>query len=155
MEEMFTTLRQGTGEPLARALLTSPEMIGWAARRTRNGAFRCTSSDGVPLLVGHLLDDRVPRVAGVVDDDVEAAEAVHRGLREPLGEARRGDVAGNRHRSPAGRLDRGHRLLGRLLVEVVDHDGGSVRRELDRDLSPDAASGTGDDGDLAVQLAHV
>lgn len=40
---MLTTLRQGTGAPLALASLTSPEMIGWAARRIRNGAFRWTS----------------------------------------------------------------------------------------------------------------
>ncbi len=52
-------------------------------------------------------------------------------------------------------LDRGHCLLGGLFVEVVDHDGGAVGGELDRDLGADTAAGAGDDGDLAVQFAHV
>ena len=33
---------------------------------------------GIPLLVGHLLEARLPRDADVVDENVEATESVHR-----------------------------------------------------------------------------
>ncbi len=38
-------------------------------RRGQMNIYHC-----VPLLVGHVLNDRIPSVAGVVDDDVDAAE---------------------------------------------------------------------------------
>ena len=40
---MLTTLRHGTGVPGRLASLTAAEITGWAARRIRNGALRCTS----------------------------------------------------------------------------------------------------------------
>ena len=41
------------------------------------------------LLVGRLLNDAVPAVAGVVDDDVERAESIERGRDECVGKRRR------------------------------------------------------------------
>src|SRR5690606_2537599 len=111
--------------------------------------------DGVPLLVGHLLHDRVPRVAGVVDDDVQSAELLDRGVDEPLGEAVLGDTADTRDGLATGFGDGGNGLLGRSLVQVVDHDRGAVTGQLAGDLGTDAAPGSADDGDLAVQLPHV
>src|SRR3546814_9001876 len=44
--------------------------------------------DRLPLLVAHLLDHVVPGVAGVVDDDVEAAQLLDRRVDEALGKTR-------------------------------------------------------------------
>jgi hypothetical protein len=96
--------------------------------------------DGVPLLVAHLLDDIVPGVAGVVDDDVEPAELFRRDVHDALAEVlgRHVAVAGDR---PATQpLDQRDRLLRRPLVEVVHHHRGAVAREPQRDFSPNASA---------------
>jgi hypothetical protein len=111
--------------------------------------------DGVPLLVAHLLDDRVPGVAGVVDHDMAAAEGVDRGLDDAVAEVGLGDVAGAGHRLAAHLLDLGDGLLGRRLVDVVDHDLGAVAHQAQRDLLADAAARAGDDRHLAIHLTHV
>lgn len=54
---------------------------------TSTATARSRPASAIPLLVGHLLDDGVPGVADVVDDDVPPAEGPHRGLHEPLREA--------------------------------------------------------------------
>ena len=69
----------------------------------------------VPLVVGHLLDHAVPGVAGVVDEDVAAAEAVDRGLDDALAEVGRGDVAVARCRARTQRFDQRQRLLAPAL----------------------------------------
>ena len=83
---MFTTLRN-TSRPSAASAFAKRRIGSAAARRMRNGAVTCTSMHRLELLVGHLLDDAVPGVAGVVDDDVEAAEAVERGRTNRSGNA--------------------------------------------------------------------
>ena len=111
--------------------------------------------DGVPLLVGHLLDDRVPGVAGIVHHDMAAAEGVDRGLDDAVAEVGLGDVAGAGHRLAAQLLDLGDGLLGRRVVDVVDHHPGAVAHQAQRDLLADAAARAGDDRHLAIHLTHV
>ena len=111
--------------------------------------------DGVPLLVAHLLDDRVPGVAGVVHHDMAVAEGVDRGLDDAVAEVGLGDVAVAGHRLAAHLLDLGDGLLGRRLVDVVDHHLGAVAHQAQRDLLADAASRAGDDRHLAVHLTHL
>ena len=111
--------------------------------------------DGVPLLVAHLLDDRVPGVAGVVHHDMAVAEGVDRGLDDAVAEVGLGDVAVAGHRLAAQLGDLGDGLLGRRLVDVVDHHLGAVAHQAQRDLLADAASRAGDDRHLAVHLTHV
>jgi hypothetical protein len=67
------------------------------------GCGRVQVDDGVPLLVRHLVDHAVPRVAGVVDDDVDLAvaegggffdECGYVGVVEDVADARDGGAAG-------------------------------------------------------------
>ena len=108
--------------------------------------------DGVPLLVGHFLDDVVPGVAGIVHDDVEALVGLHRGCDEPVREIGGGDVADAGDSLAAQGLDLGDGLQGRRLVQVVDHDAGAFGGELQRNGPANAASGSGDQRDLAVKF---
>ncbi|MOA20137.1 hypothetical protein D3C78_1405620 [compost metagenome] len=110
--------------------------------------------DGVPLLVGHLLDHVVPGVAGVVDDDVDAAEAFHRGLDEAVGEVRSGDAAHAGDGFAAGGADFRDHFLGGSGVQVVDHDFRAIGGQLQGDLTADAAAGAGYQGDFAFELFH-
>ena len=111
--------------------------------------------DGVPLLVAHLLDDRVPGVAGVVHDDVAVAEGIDRRLDDAVAEVGLGDVAVAGHRLAAHLLDLGDGLLRRRLVDVVDHHLGAVAHQAQRDLPADAATRAGDDRHLAIHLTHL
>jgi hypothetical protein len=62
--------------------------------------------DGVPLLVRHLVDHAVPRVAGIVDDDVDLAVAKVGGfLDERFNVGVVEDIAGDRDGRAAGLLD--------------------------------------------------
>jgi hypothetical protein len=85
--------------------------------------------DGVPLLVGHFLGHVVPGVAGVVDDDVQAAEALGSGRHETLGEAVAGHRTDGGHGVAAGGLDVAGGLLGGFGVQVVDHYRGALGGE--------------------------
>jgi hypothetical protein len=151
MDEMLTTLRW-TGSPRARSCFAYPLMTGWAARRSRNG--EVDVEHGLPLLVGHLLDDGVPGVAGVVDDDVQPAEGRDGRVDKAGGEVGVGHAADEGNRGAAGSLDGLRRLRCRLGVEVVDDHVRALRGQLDRHGTTDAASGPGDEGDLPVEPRH-
>ena len=93
---------------------------------------------GLKLFVGHLLDRRVPGVAGVVDDDIESAERLHRGGDEAIGKASLGDAAVDRDGFAAGGLDFGGDRIAWRRVEIVDHDLGAFAGEFQRDGAADA-----------------
>src|SRR6185369_9548888 len=109
----------------------------------REGALEVGVDDRVPLLLGHVEDHAVSEDAGVVDDDVDPAEGVHRGLddRLPTGHAGHRVVVGH---GIAARLgDLLHDLIGRLPVGpgpdlaaavIVHHHPGPVLRHQDGDL---------------------
>src|SRR5215217_5562579 len=102
-------------------------------------------------VVGHLVDRGVDRVAGVVDDDVDLAPRVDRGLDQLVGRPLLGQVAAV---DDGLARDLGGRLLGDVAVEVVDHD---VRAVLAQQLGrrpADAARRSGDDRHLVVEYAH-
>ena len=104
------------------------------------------------LLVGHLVDRRVDRVAGVVDQDVDLAPLVDDLLDELVADAGRRQVAAE-HQRVAGDL-RG-RLLGDVRVEVVDEHLGALLGEQLRRRAADAAGRSGDDRHLAVEDSHM
>src|SRR5262249_37983430 len=110
--------------------------------------------DGVPLLVAHLLDNRVPGVAGVVHNHMAAAEGVDRGLDDAVAEVGLGDVAVAGHCLAAHLLDLGDGLLGRRLVYVVDHHLRAIAHQAQRDLAADASARAGDDSHPPIQLTH-
>jgi len=76
---------------------------------------------GPELVVAGVLDGRIPGVAGVVDDDVEAAETLQGRGHEPFAEVGRGHVAGEGQRLAPGRHDLGDHGVRRTGIEVVDH----------------------------------
>src|SRR5207248_10820775 len=77
-------------------------------------------------LVGHLVDRRVHRVAGVVDDDVQLSERLDGRLDELVGHALLRQVAGENRRLT---LDLSRGLLGHVAVQVVDEDLRALLRE--------------------------
>jgi hypothetical protein len=109
---------------------------------------------GLELLVGGLLDDRVPGVACVVDDDVDRAEGAERRSDDGGGRGGIGDVAGNRA-DARGRVELGFELGcgGResVFVEVVEHDAGAGREQALGDGATDSAGGAGDEGGAAFE----
>ncbi|CAI8856072.1 hypothetical protein EMIT0P294_220018 [Pseudomonas sp. IT-P294] len=108
----------------------------------------------VPLLIGHLLDHVVPGVTGVVDDDVDAAKAVHGGLDVTLAKVRCADVAVADGGFATQLADYFSGLVSRVGVQVVDHDARAFARQFQRDLLTDATTGTGDHCDFAFEFCH-
>ena len=116
--------------------------------------------DGLEGFHAHFVEDHVAQNAGIVDDAVEPAEMIGRGLHDLAG----GDRF--RHRLEVG--DRGAAALLDLLdhflggcsartgavggaAGIVDHDLGAFGGAEQRDLAPDAAACAGDDDDLVLQ----
>ena len=113
--------------------------------------------DEVPVLLRHLRERDIAEDAGVVDDDVDAAERVDRGLDDLVAVLDR-VVVGDR--LAAGGLDLLDHLVGgrRALAlavdaaaEVVDHDARAARREQESVGPTEAVAGTGHDGDAIVE----
>ena len=108
----------------------------------------------------HVVERLVAQDAGVVDDDVDRAEGVDRGLDDRLAALGRGDRVGVGDGLAAGVLDLVDDELGGALVaaravdgatEVVDHDQRAARGEHQRVLPSETTTGAGDDRYLAVE----
>ena len=109
------------------------------------------------------MEDAVAQDAGVVHQDVDAAERVERGLHDLVGVLRLADRQRRGDRLPARLLDLVDHLLRRAGVaaravergaDVVDQDLGALRRQHDRDGAADAAARAGDDGDFSFDDAR-
>ena len=119
---------------------------------------------GVELLLGHREDHLVAQDPGVVHEHVELAERVDRTLDDLPGALEVGHVVAVGDGLAAPALDdvddlvRGRRvgaLTGDRAAEVVDHDLGAVIGERDGLAAADTVAGSRDDGDLAVEHAHL
>ncbi|MNS70404.1 hypothetical protein D3C72_1037470 [compost metagenome] len=110
--------------------------------------------DLVPLLVGHFLDDVVPGVAGVVDDDIDATKAVHGGFDEAVGEVCSGDATHTGDGVATGSTNLGDHFFGRSGIQVIDHDFRAVTGQLQGDATTDATTGTGHQGYFSFKLSH-
>ena len=102
--------------------------------------------------------------AGVVDQDVEVAERLDRGVDQVLRALPVGDVVAVGHGLAAERLDLVDDLLRRRGVragsvvgatEIVDDDLGPLAGEEQRMLAADAATCARDDGDSTVQTTPL
>jgi len=114
----------------------------------------------VPVVLGHVKDYFRTYGAGVVDEDVELAKRVDRGLDDALAALHRGHAIGICDRLAAGGADFcGHlsrdALVGafaeHVRAEVVDYNLCAFGREQDRLRAPDSAARAGYDCDLAVE----
>ena len=104
------------------------------------------------LLVAHLVDDSVPGVAGVVDDRVDRAERLDRGLDELVAGSLGGQVAAE---DGGLAVDLARGLLGDVAVDVVDQDLGALGDEQLSRRPADPARRARDDRRLAVEKSHV
>src|SRR3546814_13355273 len=91
------------------------------------------------LVVTHLLNHAVERVAGVRDDDVETVEGLDRGVDEAVAEIGVGAVADAGAGIAAERLARGYHLGRRPPVATVYDDARARARPLEPRRGPDAA----------------
>ena len=104
--------------------------------------------DRVPAVLGHVGELLVAGDAGVVHDDVDAAELVLDVLGDPLRRVLGGDV--ECELVAVELAHHGLQLAGGL-GHVDAEDGGAVAVQHPGDLLADAAARAGDDGDLAGQ----
>ena len=86
--------------------------------------------DRMPLLVGHFLNNAVPRVAGVIDNNVQPAKIFDRRCHELIRKAAIRNRARTDRRLPAKLFDRGRGFLGRTCIQIVHHDPRPFRGEL-------------------------
>ncbi|MNT71976.1 hypothetical protein D3C72_2105330 [compost metagenome] len=95
------------------------------------------------------MENPIAQISRVVDDGVDAAERVDRGLHDAAGAVVRGHAVGVGHRQPAGRRDfLGHGLRRAFraafarerYADVVDHDLGARLGHRQRDAAADAAA---------------
>jgi hypothetical protein len=96
--------------------------------------------NGVPLLVAHLLDDVVPGVAGVVDDDVQSLVLLDGGADKALGKVGVGDIAHAGNGLAAHLAYQGQGLIGGFGIEVVDDQACAFAGQLEGDAAAYAAA---------------
>ena len=104
------------------------------------------------LLVAHLVGHSVPRVAGVVDDDVDLAERIACRLHESFGGAFPGEVT-----TPYGCLSGDLRgdLFREIGVDVADQDARTVLGQELGGRTADSTRRTGHDRSLAFEHSHT
>src|SRR2546427_3991762 len=109
----------------------------------------------VPVVILHAYQQLVSRDPRVVDQHIEASEALLGRLDEPLAVFALGLVRHDPQRSATQRLD----FLGRRVdtgrVAARDYHGGAVLRQQTGDGEADAAGAAGDDGRAAGQRLAV
>ena len=108
----------------------------------------------VPVGFGHVRQQVVGVPAGVVDEGVDAAEAIEGGLDHVFAAGHGADVGVDVGRAAAGGSDFGFDLLAAVVVEVGEDDGHAVFGEGDGGVAADALGGAGDDGDAVFELVE-
>src|SRR5207244_3986582 len=99
---------------------------------------------------------RVARLASVVDEDVHAAERLHRPRAQLARVVGLREVARLAGRRPLVTLDLRDDLLERLLAAAGDGDPRALGGEHEGGGAADARAGAGDERDLAFEcLAHL
>ena len=131
----------------------SAAMIGTTCLHIRKIDAHVHAEDAVPLLDRGLDGGGAADDAGVVEDDVDAAELVDRRGTTRSMSASLATSAAMAIGGAAGRADLGGDGFGGLGVQVDDGDGRALRSEGERRRTADAAGAAGDDG-LLVLKAH-
>jgi hypothetical protein len=92
---------------------------------------------------------------GIADQDVDAAEGLGGLFDRGVDLLLAGHVDSDADRLGAARLQFGRGGIGRLLVEVGDHDLRALLGEEERDLLADTAGRAGDESDLVLELHGI
>ena len=112
--------------------------------------------DRLPLFVGHFLNDAVPSIARIVHDDVQPAKAVHAGLDEPFGKTVFGDAAGTDHGLGSRCAYRLGGFIGRIRIQIVDHQPGPFRGQFESDFAANAPARARDQRHAPVEFSsHI
>src|SRR5262245_11347352 len=73
----------------------------------------------LPLLVAHFVNHRIPRVTGIVDDDVDGAEFLNRRIDDQIRKGAVCDIAWDAYGLTTGRDNRGDRLFRRCRIDIT------------------------------------
>jgi len=130
-----------------------------AQRRQRrlgaeNDTRQVDRAEPLPVLGRRFLDPLADEDAGIVDEDVDAAEARHRGGDGRCPVVRPRHVEMHIERVAARRLEPAHRRAPALVQDIADHDARPRLHHQPRRLRPDAARRPGQERDLAVESVH-
>ena len=126
-------------------------MYGSARRVAQNVLLRFHARAFVPGLVGQLVDaGEAVRAAGVVDQDVDAAEVIGDAVDQRLRLGLVADVAGDEARA-IGTAHLVQRLLAFVGRSAADHDLGPLGEERVGDGPADAPRPSGDHGHPVLQ----
>ncbi len=101
----------------------------------------------LPFLIGQLLERPHGARAGVVDQDVDAAEAVTGEVHKPLAGIRRGHIEGQHFGGPAGVCARPAGLRQGRLVAPDEHDLRALACQRHGASPADSPGGAGNDAD--------
>ena len=112
------------------------------------GALEVDGDHVVEFLFGHLEEGAVADDAGVVDQDVEAAEAVEGGLGELLGDRPVGHAAGD---SRSGVANVAHHFSDQVRLGAVHHHLGAFGGERLGEAAAESTGGARHDGDLVFK----
>ena len=139
--------------------------VGGRMAHGREVPLEVDGDDGVELLLAGVGEHPVADDAGVVDQHVESAERVDRGLDQPLGLRPVGDVGPAGHGFASGSGDlvdhalcRAAATRGRTVqpdTDVIDHHSRALGGERQRMSAPDAATSTRHDDHAAVEQSHI
>ena len=152
---------EGRLPAVEETLTTRPQprsaIAGIAARISAHRRHHVQLPGRLPVLVGDVVELSPLRLAGVVDDHVEAAEALGRLLEDALARVGVGDVERKRRRLAALGAAASAAALGELVLAARDEqDGRALLAEAVSDVEADAAAGAGDDARLAGEAeVHV
>src|SRR5690606_8812284 len=113
---------------------------------TVDHAHQVDAQDPVPVLERDLADLAGHGDAGVVHEEVDAAERAPDRLRHRLDVGDLTDVDAHRHRATAGGFDEARRLLGALEVDVGDEHPAAALGQGEADGAAEAAAAAGHDG---------
>src|SRR5215510_9599987 len=117
-------------------MLFAPIFAGMASAVKRS--FHMNVDHRIPLLLGHVENHPVTQNAGVVDENIELAEAIERALDDTLGRLEIGDAFIVGYGFTAGSFDFLDNLLGgagiragaiEMPAEIVDHNLSTVFRQ--------------------------
>ena len=145
--------RGGENQPaVARFFHVGPGGVGYLER-----AFDVDLINQIPVVFGHLVEAFVPQDAGIVDDDVDAAEIVHRGL-DDLVAIGNGIVVGNGFATGSNDFVH-HQISGSFAgaftksaaTQVVDHDLGTAAGEFQCMALAQSVAGAGDDNHAIIK----
>ncbi len=122
---------------------------------TEKGTGEVGADHPVPVIERGLVDRRIFRNTGIVDEHIDRAEPRHGFGKQVLHRGFVGDVGRHGEGFAALRLDLLHQSGKAIGPARGQHHPGAAGDEFQRACLADTRAGTGDDGDAACKIAHA